>query len=76
MDSPASGPLEPLPADDDVLIRRADLPRYLPFSVQTLKRWGSERRGPPFIKLGKKRVAYRAGTVRAWLNSEATPLLK
>ncbi len=28
-------PLAPLPPDDDVLIRRADLPRYLPIAAQT-----------------------------------------
>jgi hypothetical protein len=74
MDSPAFGSLEPLPADDLVLIRRADLPRYLPISVQTLKRWASERQGPPFIKVGKKRVAYQAGAVRAWLLGQGSTL--
>ena len=76
MDSAYSGALEPLPADDEALIRRADLPRYIPLSKQTLARWASERRGPPFIKIGKKRVAYRSGAVRAWLNSEATAVQK
>lgn len=62
-------PLIPLPSDDDTLIRRADLPRYLGISNQTLARWAHEGQGPEFIKLGGKLVAYRTGDLRSWLKS-------
>lgn len=61
--------LLPLPEDDDALIRRADLPRYIPVAVQTLSRWAVEGQGPRFIKVGRRIVAYRAGDLREWLRS-------
>ena len=51
----------PLPKEDDALIRRSDLPNYLPIAAQTLARWASESHGPSFIKLGRRLVAYRVG---------------
>ena len=63
-------PLAPLPPDDDVLIRRADLPRYLPIAAQTAARWAVEGQGPRFIKVGRRLVAYRAGDLRAWLQGQ------
>ena len=68
MDTPkVSQALLPLPADDDVLIRRADLPQYIPVASQTLSRWACEGQGPRFIKVGRRLVAYRAGDIRQWL---------
>ncbi len=57
----------PLPEDDDVLIRRADLPQYLPIASQTAARWACSGEGPRFIKVGRRLVAYRSGDLRAWL---------
>ena len=65
-----TAPLLPLPDGDDTLIRRADLPRYIPVAVQTLARWAVEGQGPPFIKVGRRIVAYRAGDLRAWLQGQ------
>lgn len=56
-----------LPVDDDVLIRRSDLPKYLPIAAQTAARWACSGQGPRFIKVGRRLVAYRAGDLRAWL---------
>ncbi len=64
-----TAPLLPLPDGDDTLIRRADLPRYLPIAAQTAARWAVEGQGPPFIKVGARLVAYRAGDLREWLQS-------
>jgi len=64
-----SANLLPLPADDDILIRRADLPRYLPIARQTAARWAHEGQGPAFVKIGRRLVAYRAGDLRAWLRT-------
>jgi predicted DNA-binding transcriptional regulator AlpA len=67
MDSSVTPELSPLPPEDDALIRRADVPRYLPLAAQTLARWAVEGGGPPYVKLGRRIVAYRAGDLRAWL---------
>ena len=61
--------LLPLPENDDTLIRRSDLPKYLPIAAQTAARWAVESCGPPFIKVGRRLVAYRAGDLREWLHS-------
>lgn len=63
--------LLPLPEDDDTLIRRSDLPQYIPVASQTLARWAVEGQGPRFIKVGRRLVAYRAGDLREWLHSQA-----
>jgi predicted DNA-binding transcriptional regulator AlpA len=62
--------LLPLPENDGTLIRRTDLPRYLPIASQTAARWAVEGQGPRFIKVGKRLVAYRAGDLRAWLRDQ------
>ncbi len=62
--------LLPLPKEDDTLIRRADLPRYLPVASQTWARWATEGQGPRFVKLGRRLVAYRAGDIRDWLQGQ------
>lgn len=59
--------LLPLPQDDDSLITRKALPRYLPLSAQTFAKLASQGNGPPFIKVGERMVAYRVGDLRAWL---------
>ena len=61
--------LHPLPENDETLIRRSDLPQYIPVAKQTLCRWAVEGQGPRFIKLGRRLVAYRVGDLRKWLNS-------
>ena len=63
--------LLPLPEDDDTYIRRTDVPNYIPVAAQTLARWAVDRRGPRFIKLGRRLVAYRAGDLREWLHSQS-----
>ena len=62
--------LLPLPENDDTLIRRSELPKYLPIASQTAARWSCEGTGPRFIKVGRRLVAYRAGDLREWLNSQ------
>lgn len=66
----APNTLLPLPEDNDTLITRSDLPRYLPVASQTLARWAVEGQGPRFIKLGRRLVAYRTGDLRKWLQSQ------
>ena len=62
--------LLPLPENDDTLIRRSDLPRYIPVASRTLARWAVEGQGPKFCKIGRRLVAYRAGDLREWLRGQ------
>jgi predicted DNA-binding transcriptional regulator AlpA len=34
---------------------------------RTAQRWRAEGGGPPFVRLGKRRIAYRVADVEAWL---------
>lgn len=62
--------LEVLPQDDDMLIRRGDVKRYIPIEPQTLARWAVEGTGPRMTKIGRRLVCYRAGDLRAWLTQQ------
>jgi len=62
--------LQPLPENDDTLIRRSDLCQYIPVAPQTWARWAVEGQGLRFIKLRRRFVAYRAGDLREWLQSQ------
>ena len=59
--------LQTLPEADDTLLSRSEVPKYLPIQSQTLARWATEGIGPPFVKLGRRLVAYRSGDLRNWL---------
>ena len=41
----------------------------LGLSVRTLQRFRVEGRGPRFLKLGKKRVAYSEADIAAWIEN-------
>lgn len=36
-------------------------------SITTLERWRSEGKGPPFVKVGPRRVGYRLADFERWL---------
>lgn len=59
-----------LPSEADTLLTRNDLARILTVSPFTLARWTSQGEGPPWIKLGSRRVVYRSGDVRRWLEKQ------
>ena len=61
-------PLVPLPSAEDALIPAHQMPRYIGIAQQTAARWRCEGQGPAFIKVGR-RIFYRAGDVRQWLQS-------
>lgn len=62
----------PLPANDEVLLSRRELGEILKLSEATLRNWACKRAGPPFLRIGPRRVAYRAGDVRRWLGKALT----
>ena len=47
-----------------------ELSAYVGIAVQTLARWRSEGRGPDYIKIGRKKVAYRMSAVHSWLEEQ------
>ena len=57
----------PLPEEGDTLIPRSEVPRYVPVQAQTLARWATTGEGQPFVKLGKRLVAYRSCDLRQWV---------
>ena len=50
-------------------ISRTDLARELGVREETLRRWADARRGPPFVKAGRK-ILYRRTTVLEWLEKQ------
>lgn len=49
-------------------LSRDELAKELRVSPKTIKRWDSERTGPPFTQIGMKKY-YNRDSVRAWLLS-------
>jgi hypothetical protein len=41
--------------------------RYLAVAVQTLARWRCYGGGPPFVRLGGRKIGYRVAALDAWL---------
>jgi hypothetical protein len=50
-------------------ISRADLAQELALSVDTLRRWETQRFGPPCVRAGRK-VFYRRAAVQDWLEEQ------
>lgn len=50
-------------------ISRADLAQELEVTEATLRRWASERWGPPCIRAGRK-IFYRRSAVVEWLEDQ------
>ncbi len=59
--------LTALPDNDETLIRASKISGYTGIARQTHARWRHEGAGPMFVRLGR-RIFYRAGDVRAWIN--------
>lgn len=53
----------------DGFLSRAELAQELGVSPGTLTDWQTQRRGPPFVKMGR-RVLYRREAVRRWLREQ------
>lgn len=56
-------------------ITRNELARELGITTDTLGRWAAQRKGPAYIKAGRK-IFYRRDVVRAWLQSEEVQPVK
>lgn len=56
--------------EHDFLSERATA-RWLGFAPQTLKKWRCRGEGPPYHKIGKRAVRYRAADVADWIASQS-----
>ena len=56
----------------DGYLTRDEAARQLNVSTDTLTRWGTQRIGPPSVRIGRKRY-YRLEAVRAWLAAREQP---
>lgn len=50
------------------LLPTTEAARYIQHSPRTLIRWRGDRRGPPFIRCGRK-ILYRRASLDQWLQS-------
>lgn len=48
-----------------------DAADYLGVKIQTLAKWRSEGKGPPYFKLGTRKIVYRQRDLDAWLEKHA-----
>ncbi len=55
------------PGDDDELLTTGQMAAWFGVSTQWLEIGRSKRWGPPFIRLGPRRVRYPRGPARQWL---------
>jgi hypothetical protein len=58
-----------LPHDPNHLMFPRDVAAYLGVSIATLERWRMIGEGPAFVKVGRRRIAYRARIITDWLTS-------
>ncbi len=72
MEAPMS--LEHSPARAESFVAERKAAAFLGVSVRTLQRWRTEPPkggGPPFYKLGAKRVVYRLSDLSRWAESRS-----
>ena len=68
-EDPMPNNLLPIPPEEDLLIRAADVPKYIGLAHQTLSRRRHEGLPPRFVRLGG-RVYYLATDLRSWVHSQ------
>ena len=56
-------------------ISRNELARELGITTDTLGRWAAQRKGPAYVKAGRK-IFYRRDVVHAWLQSKEVKPVK
>ena len=56
-----------LPHDSTQLLSRREVAEILLVSPKTLEAWARSEYGPRPLRIGRRRIAYRAGDIRDWL---------
>lgn len=57
------------PGAEDLLFTPDQAANYTGLTKPTLQRHRTNGTGPNFIKLGKRRIAYRLSDIKAWLDT-------
>lgn len=68
-DYPASEAAFATPLSNDRLLSPAQVCAYLRCGISTLDRMRIRGEGPPYLKIGKRRVGYRWSSIQTWLDS-------
>jgi excisionase family DNA binding protein len=55
--------------ETEIFLTAGEVARILRLSTETLAHWRSERRGIPFLKVGRKSVLYRRSDLNEWLDA-------
>lgn len=63
--------LAALPGDDDDLLSTKETAGWLDTSEQWLEIGRSKGYGPPYVRLSPRRIRYRRGTVKVWLQERS-----
>ena len=56
-------------ADDSVIDTPGQVAHEFGTTLESLQRWRSEGSGPPFVKLGRRKIGYPRGARREWLRT-------
>ncbi len=59
-------------SDPGELLTTEQAAKLLQLAPRTLRRWRSESKGPPYVRLGARRVRYRRAALEAWLRQHET----
>jgi predicted DNA-binding transcriptional regulator AlpA len=54
----------------DDLLTTAQVSKQYAIAVSTLGNWRWKRQGPPFVRIGSKKIVYRRADVDAWLRQQ------
>ena len=59
--------------DDDDFLSDQQLAEMLDVTTRTTGRWRADGGGPPFARIGMRRVLYRRSDVLAWIAARTYP---
>ncbi|WP_413990556.1 helix-turn-helix transcriptional regulator [Labrys okinawensis] len=51
----------------DAILTPAEAAQTLGVAIATLERWRSQGTGPAYVWLGRRKIGYRIGSVRVWV---------
>lgn len=56
--------------DDDKILSRKDAAKFLGVAVITMDTWRARGEGPPYLRVGPRRIAFRQSDLERWLDSQ------
>ncbi len=55
------------------IVNQTKVAQHIGVSSRTVERWRANGDGPPFVRLGQRRVGYRVADVEAWASRRVHP---